>query len=150
MIWTPDKKEFALIEAERWRGTPHRDRMAVIGTGIDCIHYVAEIFIAAGLIERRQLPSYRTTEGIANSANTALEDRIGEMVHVDRIELDQAAPEFGDVIVFKVGNVSGHCGFFANEYLYHALGGRCVTRSPWQHWRHKAKVALRMTQGGWK
>lgn len=149
MIWDQLTRELALAEAERWRGVPHVDRAANFQTGIDCIHYVAEIMFAAGVVERRELPSYDTTVGIAR-ASRDMERAFFDTVHVEAFDPKVYQPQFGDVVLFKTGFTSAHCAFFADKHLYHSLANRCVTRSEWGHWRAKAESFIRFYEKGWR
>jgi hypothetical protein len=149
-IWNEPTKALALTEAQRWQGVAHIDRLAKFPVGIDCIHYVAEILFAANIIERRELPFYRTTSGIAK-VSTELEDRMLAAFHVEVLHVANHEPEFGDVVICATGRMtSAHCGWLAGQHLWHSLAGRCVTRSEWNHWRHKAKLFVRFYDRGWR
>jgi len=147
LIWTEERKALALATAEHWLGVPYRDRMSRHGVGIDCVHLVQVILIEAGILTPRALGKYDTAEGIGKDS-TALADRIREMTYVE--DCSPSAPEFGDVVVMKTGLTSGHCGFYADGLMYHALARRCVTKSPWGHWKNSAQVLLRFTRTGYR
>ena len=149
MIWDQITRELALAEAERWRGVPHVDRASNFPTGIDCIHYVAEIMFACGVVERRDLPSYDTMVGIAKESDS-MELAFFKAVHVESLDPKIHPPQFGDVVLFKTGFTSAHCAFFAGKHLYHSLANRCVTRSEWPHWKAKAESLIRFYEKGWR
>lgn len=149
-IWTENMKSLGLAEAERWLGVPHRNRMADIRIGIDCIHYVSEICVAAGLMDRQQLPEYDVNMGVAK-VSTLLENAMIAKLHVEGFDSTNHEPEFGDVVVFDTGGLfSAHCGWYTGKHLYHSLAKRCVTRSEWKHWQHKAKIFVRFYSKGFR
>ncbi len=146
-IWTTERQELALAEAEHWLGVPHCNRMATFPVGVDCIHYVAEILFASGILERRQLPFYNVNVGIATESRE-LQDQFIALTHVEELPASTAL-EFGDIPILITGNYAAHCGFYANGNFYHALAGRCVTCSRWSHWQHRLASIMRVSQEGW-
>ena len=147
-IWTDKRKDLALVEAERWRGVPHQPHMAEFPAGIDCIRYVNEIMVMAGVYERRPLPDYKADAGIETP--DLIETEMLKHFHVITLDLSHEV-EFGDIAVFPPSvKRTVHCGFLDGVNCYHAVGGHVVTKSRWQHWRHKAKLLIRFQQTGWK
>jgi hypothetical protein len=147
-IWTEKRKALALAEAERWRGVAHQPNMAVFPTGIDCINYMNEIMVAAGIYERRPIPEYKfETEP---EPEDLIETELEKHFHVELLDMSHEV-QFGDVAVFRKGvKLNGHCGFLDGVNCYQSLGGHIVTKSRWQHWRHKAKLLVRFHEIGWK
>lgn len=150
-VWIKERREAALAEAASWMGTPHRDRMAVRGQGVDCIRFVFEVLIAAPIVSRRELPPYSTMIGYGKESRS-LQDSLLAAFHCVEFDYEQSEeePQFGDIIVFKNGDQSAHCGWFSSGQLYHALARRCVTRSEWKHWAPRAKSIIRIYALGWR
>lgn len=146
-IWTEERQSLALAAAEGWLGTPYADRMAKRNVGVDCIHLVNEILVAAEVIPARPIGHYDPRVGLGTQSDE-LRDRIVECLHLEI--LPTANVEFGDIAIFRTGQRSSHCGFCVPGSIYHSLARRCVTKSPWGHWRAKASCLLRLTQTGWK
>jgi cell wall-associated NlpC family hydrolase len=147
MIWTPERQKAALEECARWHGVRHVNRIAVPGVGIDCIQLVWRIYSAASVVPEGSVAPYSVSEGMV-SPSRKLRDVLNDLLHCE--EHDPGSPEFGDVVLFKTGGVSAHCGFLAGEVVWHALARRCVTPSPWLLWRHKADTLLRVTKTGFR
>ena len=146
MIWTPERIAAAQTEAHRWHGTPHRDRMALPGIGIDCINYVYEILIAAQILERAPLGYYNTRVGL-HDGNDRLKRAFKECATV--LEQPASDPQFGDIVIFKTGAFSGHCGIvLTGGDIWHSLAGRTVTRSNFAEWIPKIDCLLRIEQEG--
>lgn len=147
MIWTPERRKAALAAAERWHGTPHHDRMAEPGVGIDCMNLVVEILRGAGVLPQFDLPYYDTREGLFQWSDR-LKFAFLKCGHC--AEADKRVPEFGDVAVFKTIRVSGHCAFVTGPELIHAIGNRQVTRSRYTAWQQRIDCLLRFTATGLK
>ena len=148
-IWTDERKRLAVEEAASWLGTKHRNHAMDRRSGIDCVHYALAIFIGARLLEDTDLGHYSVTDGLyAKSDN--LKRVIEGCIHCQTFPAKDDEVQFGDVVIFRTCGVSAHCGFCDGTSIYHALAGKCVTRSPWAHWRHRAEWLIRMTAPGWK
>jgi hypothetical protein len=146
MIWTAERLQKAREEAESWLGVPHVDRRCSRQEGIDCVHYLREILVAAGVVDRRDLPPYPTAEGLWSRSDRLLE-ALEKALHVVRVGAEEAAD--GDIVVGRTWGASAHVGFLLDGQLYHALAGRCVLKSPWAQWRARAEAVLRLTDLGW-
>lgn len=111
--------------ALEWLGTPHRNRIAILGPngGIDCLHYVAAIMVAANLVPKFQFPYYHHAVGIRDRVN------IMEGLFIlccDAAVLDPSEPVTnGDVMIFKSGIITNHAGIImaANLCESEALSG---------------------------
>lgn len=147
MIWTPERKEKALAECHAWHGTRHVNRLAIKGVGIDCVQFVWKVLAAAEIVPFGFVPPYSTEEGLF-SPSDKLQRVICHVLHHEIAEVESST--FGDVVLFKTGGRTAHCGFFADGEVWHSLAGRCVTRSPWLLWRRKADLLIRVTETGFK
>jgi cell wall-associated NlpC family hydrolase len=148
MIWTEERIALAKASLNKWRGTPHVDRMAEVGKGVDCINFVKEILVDAEIIEPVQLIRYSTRDGM-HSQSDRLKDEVAAALHCK--EISPGAIEFGDIIIFKNGQgVSAHCGIFADESVWHSLVKRGVSCHPFKLWRHKVDCVLRVEKRGFQ
>lgn len=148
MIFPPDVQALARASCARWRGTPHRNRIAIKGGGIDCIRFIAEVLIDAGVVDRRPLPSYPLSWGVASP-----ESRMGlvmaQMMDVERIPVSDWTPAFGDICIFKVGSQSNHCGIVIDGEVWHVSRNHAVGPEGLEHCRPRLQEALRIRRPGW-
>lgn len=148
MIWTSHRKALAYDSLVKWRGTPHRNRMAEVGVGIDCVHLLHEVITDAGVVQTRvQFGGYDVQDGQFD-VSERLQNIVQDCLHVAPASIEQM--EFGDIVIFKTGKRSGHLGFYDGASIWHALADRCVTKSQLALWRHDIAVNLRLTELGWK
>src|SRR5438045_9745250 len=63
VLWTRARQQLAQESLARWYGTPHKDRIAIVGVGIDCINLCNEVLVDSGVVPRRPFPSYDLVEG---------------------------------------------------------------------------------------
>lgn len=115
----------ALECAERWHGTPHRDRMAKVGVGIDCIHFVREVMIAGGISEPFDCPYYLPRWGVGRD-NNVMERLLLRCFEAELVPYHMEPVQDGDVLIFQVGRQSNHCGI--------VIGGQC--------WHSQAKYVV--------
>lgn len=149
LVWTPERQELARVSCLKWHGTPHRDRMASVGQGVDCVNFIAQVLFDAGTIDDARLPTYTTSDGMW-AESTRLQEAILACVRGDWIEAGSGY-EFGDVLVLKTGRRSAHCAFYSgDDYIWHALAGRFVTRSDLALWAKEICGAIRLTATGLK
>lgn len=136
----------ALTEARRWRGTKHANRMAVVGIGVDCIHFVREIMVAGGVCDRFTVPHYSDRLGQGMAVNF-MERLFIDCFHAVALPTGME-PEDGDIVIFKVGRQSNHCGIVLGGELWHAVARSWVKNDPLEHWRDKVQSFLRITAPG--
>ena len=146
-VWTDDSRAKAIECLHKWHGTPHKNRIAVVGVGIDCIKLLAEILIDSNIVERISFGSYSVSDGQFEES-TRLQSVIEHAFHVEQVAI--ADMIFGDIPVFRTGNRSAHVGFMDGRDVWHALANRSVTHNDWKLWRHDIAVAYRLTARGWK
>ena len=144
-VWTPERKALALAAVERWRGTPHRDSMAEVGVGIDCIRLVVAILVASGVTEHFEFPAYDVAEGLHERSERML-DGFSRCTHSHTA--DKREPLFGDLAVFRTGRMSGHCAFVLDNRLAHALARRQVTVSDYGAFRPGIHRLIRLDAVG--
>jgi len=146
-IWTEEARQKAVACLHKWHGTPHKNRIAIVGVGIDCIKFLAEIVMDSGIVERVTFGSYTVEDGMFE-ASTRLQSVIETAFHVEIVSVEEMI--FGDVAVFTTGRRSAHVGFHDGRDMWHALANRCVTHNDFKLWKHDIAVAYRFTAIGWK
>lgn len=144
-VWTEEAKRLAIASIQKWRGTPHHNRVCEVGVGVDCIKFVAAVLHEAGIIPSVNLGGYDTSAGMWG-VSTALQDEILRCVTGEWVS---APYQFGDIAIFRTGTRSAHCGFMmGSEEVVHSLANRCVTVSPMAIWHRDIVGAVRLIQRG--
>ncbi len=146
-LWTPARQAIALATLAKWHGTPHRDRLAIVGIGIDCAKLINEVIVDAGIVQRIELGAYDTVDGLHNVSHR-LARAVEKLLHVERISID--LPEFGAIAIYRTGTRSGHCGFITGHEVWHSLAGVGVTHGQYKLWRHQIEFVYRLTATGFK
>lgn len=145
-IWIPERRRLALASCEKWHGTPHQDRIAIVKVGIDCAQLVHEILCDSGIIEPRKFTGYNLATGM-HSIVRQLERTIGTCLNVE--EVDKTNHQFGDIPVFREGIRSGHVGFCTEHHIWHSMANRFVTKSEFKIWRGEIQTIFRIKEIGW-
>ena len=127
-VWTPERRELALNYAHTWRGTPHVDRIAIRGVGIDCVNFVCGALMTCGVCQAFTLPYYDPAWGIGRRNNVL--ERVAVQCLFSRIIQDTEPLEFGDIGIFRVGRQSNHVGIVLNDEMWHVSLGRMVEPEP--------------------
>jgi cell wall-associated NlpC family hydrolase len=93
----------AVIEAAQgWLRTPYHHMGRVKGGGTDCLMLLAEIYEAAGVIPRVEVPFYPPDWNLHREAERYLEGLMGYAREIS------GPPRTGDVAVFKFGRCYAH------------------------------------------
>jgi cell wall-associated NlpC family hydrolase len=110
-------------EALSWISTPFHDCARVKGAGVDCLNFIAAVFIETGLIEPFELPSYKPQWGSHRSEPLFL---LGLERYAHRV--DQYLP--GDVVMFHYGRHASHSAIVVDaRTIVHAFKpAGCVTK----------------------
>ena len=114
---TSTQQTAALAEARRWLGTPHRNRMAKPGVGVDCLGFVRAILVATGTLPPFEFPFYDPSWGLGRASN--IMERVLKLCTNVEIFPANHAPAFGDLIIFAVGRQSNHVGIFLDGAIWH-------------------------------
>lgn len=126
--WKSKELAELLNEARRWEGTPHRDRMAKPGVGIDCLFFLRELAVFAGVLPPFQMPFYRPIWGVGREFNV-IERVLLTCCHA--VKLDPAEPlQDGDAVIFTVGKQSNHVALVLDGMLWHSVADQGVTADP--------------------
>lgn len=145
-VWTPNRIAIARREFDAWEGTPHRNRMAKKRVGVDCIHFVAAIYVAAGILPAFRFPSYDPSRGILAETN-AMGEIFQRLTFCHPIEAT-APREFGDVAIFRVGRVSNHVGIIDGDHVWHSLSNCRVHPARYNIWQGEVQELIRIDQDG--
>lgn len=147
-VWTPESQAKAIQEAESWRGTPHRHRIAARGRGIDCIRFVAAVMVAAEVVEPTEIPSYPTAVGLANVDNKMVRALLGCLDAVE-IPADEWDPQFGDLCVWKCGQNANHLAIRLASQVWHVSTLSPVGPMTSEAARRRMQCAIRLRARGW-
>ena len=152
MEWTKKQIIETQGELKKWHGLPHIDRRALEGKGIDCIHLVFQALYASKLIEPRKLPAYRVRWGLVSPENMMAEGLI-KVLFASRHKA--TSPEYGDIVIWKAGKQSNHCGFVGHDMdgglaCWHVMKGGKVHPAAINPIVHKAQELIRLDRAGWK
>lgn len=145
MIWTDPQKTAARQSAALWAGTRHANRIAVPGQGIDCLRFVFEVIIAAGILPRFTLPAYDERLGILRETNV-MEGLMRDYCFAERA----STPDFGDVAVFSCGPQSNHCGIVIDGNVWHVPGRGRVGPEAWSNVAPQLQSLMRFTAPGFQ
>lgn len=134
MIWTDERKQKAIDSCYKWRGTKHRDHLALPGKGVDCINFVCAVAKEAGIVEEFKMPRYNVNLS-RRGASDILINSVSSVSSVEKIE-DINTAQFGDIAVFKSHYCCNHVGIVIEEhgiqYLWHVRSGSFVEPFPYQ------------------
>jgi len=124
----------AIIDS--WIGTPFRHRCAVKGKqgGVDCIHFVAEVFKELGVIQDYTVPEYEHDWHLHKSEEKLLRSifKFAEALK-DKGSLKNVGfndPKNGDIIMFQFGRTVSHASIYYDKRIYQSLTGMRVEPRP--------------------
>lgn len=147
-VWTPERQAVAVATLAKWHGTPHRDRLAIVGVGIDCAQLINEVLVDTGIVERIDFGAYDVVDGLHTQSHR-LARAVEKLLHVEQVSKDK--PEFGDIAVYRTGTRSGHCGIIGrNNHVWHSLARIGVTHGQFRLWRHEVEFLYRLAEVGFK
>ena len=109
-------------ELESWRGTPYRHRCAIKSLGVDCIGFVLASYKNVGAIKlgAESLPKY-TPLWHYHSDEERLYREFKHRRKKNFKEVSMSEIEDGDLIMYELGRVVGHCGIVFGDSVYQAL-----------------------------
>lgn len=117
-----DNRQRLIEELESWRGTPYRHRGAVKKSGVDCIGFVLTAYKNVGAIKigASALPKY-TPLWHYHSSEERLYKEFKHRRKRDFREVSFSEVEDGDLILYELGKVVGHCGIVFGDSVYQSL-----------------------------
>lgn len=127
-IWTTERQQVARATAGKWLGTPHKNRMAKPGVGIDCLGFLREVAVDTGVLPPFDLPFYNPSWGIGREFNV-IERVLLDCCHSQRVKAHEEI-EFGDVVVWTVGRQSNHVGIVLDGAVWHVQARRHCQPDP--------------------
>ena len=146
--WNATRAKLAVLEATSWLGTPHRDRIAIKGKGIDCLNLMREIYVAAGILPRFKFPYYNTRLGVGLDYNV-MEWAAGEVFYTTKVTNSQY--RLGDLVIFRVGHQSNHVAVLLDAgQIYHSASGCGVRTDHLEVVEDEIQSVLRFTSTGIK
>lgn len=161
-VWTPERRQRAQEAAQRFQGTPHRNRICLPGEGVDCIHFVLAVLQAAGVTPHHRLPFYDERLGAFRQRN------VMEAVFLRFLDAEALPPDspqaFGDVVICQCGRQSNHVGIVLENDLptrespgrgqltttafWHVPARGFVGPDDWGQWRDRVQSLIRIRSVG--
>lgn len=125
-----DKIDILREELESWLNTPYKHFSGVKNKGTDCIHYIVNVLNATGANQGKNLviPFYHKDWHL-HRGEELLKTQIEEKLYSEKIAWREENGTLkcsetvgnGDLILFKFGRLSGHCGMFCGNQVYQSL-----------------------------
>lgn len=161
-LWTPERRASAQAAAERFRGTPHRNRLCLPGEGVDCINFVLAVLRAAEIIPGHRLPSYDERLGTFRKTNVM---QAIFLRYLDAEALPAEAPQaFGDLVICRCGRQTNHVGIvlendpptrespgraeFGTTVMWHVPARGFVGPEAWTLWSSRVQSLVRIRTAG--
>lgn len=116
-------------ELESWLDTPYRHFSGIKKMGTDCIHLVVKVIVATQANQGKQIiiPRY-VKDWNLHRGEELLKTQIEKQLFVEKIaQLKDKKLIFsenvgdGDLVLFKYGRLSGHCGMYFQTMVYQTL-----------------------------
>ena len=114
------RRAAVLAVARTWLGTPYHHMGRIKGAGTDCLMLLAEVYEAAGIVPRLEVPFYPADWNLHRDAERYLD---GVLQYAREV----GAPGAGDVALFKFGRTFSHGAIVIDwPLLIHAYVGQGV------------------------
>lgn len=139
--YSPDDIFDALLRQDRlrevlksWEGTPFRHFCGKKKLGVDCTHFVAQVFHEVCLIERVIVPKYFKEDYFLYNDDDVLLRSVKSHLNVEPV--GKSDPMIGDIAFYRYGKSKyAHASiFYDNEHAYQAVNRMGVQKI---HWHHK-------------
>lgn len=137
-------------ELESWVNTPYSHYTGVKQGGVDCIHLVVRVLQNTSADQGRKLivPWYAKDWHLHKGEEMLVKEiekqifvqRIAYLDNATLIEIEPIAN--GDIVLFKFGRVSSHCGIYYNGLVYQTLSGSGVKKVPYASSDFKKRVTV--------
>ena len=115
---------------DSWEGTPFKHRTCVKQKGVDCINFVAVVFVELGVFKMPKIPSYPPDWHLHQTRGLLLEKIIQETsaqgLHFDKVGFEH--PLNGDLMTFFYGKSASHAAIYFDGYIYQAVVGVGVVK----------------------
>jgi len=109
-----EARDAVVREARRWKATPYLHHAAVLGSGIDCAHFLVEAFVGAGMTDRFEVEAYNHDWHLHRDEERYLAKVEQYLARLDEDDLPLAerSPSFhvkpGNVLTWRVGRTYSH------------------------------------------
>jgi len=133
---SPDRLKQLSYEACRWLDTPFAPHASVCGAGVDCVHLVAAIYRACGVLAEFRPPKY-TLDGGSHNQESQLLAWFNAHPRFARVN----SPGVGDALCFNLGLSEHHAGLVLSEgHFIHVLPRRQVIISHLQEKYYSRRI----------
>jgi cell wall-associated NlpC family hydrolase len=107
-----EAKARLLNAAGKWIGTPFHPHACIMGVGVDCVHVVAAIYQAAGVMKEFNPPAYVMDGGHHDESSKVIQyvERTGRFERNSKFRTQNSELCFGDLLCFRLGRVEYHVG----------------------------------------
>jgi len=119
-LWTEERKASALASYDKWRGTPHKDRVRKVGIGIDCVGLIFEILYDSKVLPRLPIAGLYCKHDVNSKKE---KPNFEELFYCERVSLDDL--QFGDICICDWSNFWWHPMFYTDKQMIH------ITRDGW-------------------
>lgn len=128
------QRQAVIAEALTWQRTPYHENAGLKGVGVDCAHFPAAVYAAAGILEPIALGRYAKQWHLHRSAEQYVERILG----LGCAELPpDAIPAPADFVVWRFGRTFSHGAIvIAWPRIIHSYVGTGVTQEDAEaaHW----------------
>lgn len=118
-----------VAEARSWIGTPYHSDAAIKGVGVDCARFVAEVYVAAGIVPRFAVPDY-PPDWFLHSDDERLKRFVESLGVSTPVAESDVGP--GDLALYRIGRSYAHCAIVVDwprEIVHAHLLSKCVRAS---------------------
>lgn len=120
MLDTQQNRQLVLEEAITWIKTPFHCNANLKGVGVDCGHFLAEVYRAVGIEVPEVTEQFRIDWHLHERTERYLNIVSPYTHHVE-------TPMMGDIVMFKIARVYGHSAIIVNwPTIIHARWGSGV------------------------
>lgn len=98
-----EERQRVIDVARGWIRTPFHDVAGIKGVGVDCAHFLAGVFIEAGLVEPFKIDPY-SPQFMLHRSDELFMETVLRFAHA--VEPEAVQP--GDVVLYKIGRCFAH------------------------------------------
>lgn len=140
-----EKQKELFKEINEWIGTPYRHRCMVKQKGTDCIHFLHGVYLGINIVKKKiKLPDYAPDWHLHHRKELLYHGIMQTGLFEDIPVHDKLMN--GDILLYRYGNACSHCAIYFDQYIYHSLTGKAVSKNPCNDptWFSRLKYILRM------
>lgn len=149
MRYFEDKTELLFGELESWLGTPYRHYCGIKQKGSDCIHFVVKVIEQLKANQGRNLiiPFY-SKDWHLHRGEELLITQIEKQLFVEKIAWKNETGKLsfsenvgnGDIVLFRFGRLSSHCGIYCRNLVYQTLNNCGVEKLSFSDSNFKKRI----------